>query len=303
MGLFDFLKGSKTKAGPSDRPTAMDKTVARYAESISKKAQNLDRQAAIDDLVKQIEKARDRVARLARELAEARSKLEKADTAPKERKEAEEAIERLTRELEAAKREAAVGNPAAAAALMRRFTFVVDPSITDQEERDTAFRGIIAAGSEALPAIREFCVRAESLTWPLRMMRALLDEPAYVAEVLALLESWDTEYARNADPKIQLIAALEEIKDARIRPALERFLDDVHEPTRFHAATTLLAQDDPEVAGPLARALVREEANRTVNRIAEGLATRGWTIPEADRDALAGRLPRPFVLVDGRVTR
>jgi hypothetical protein len=119
-----------------------------------------------------------------------------------------------------------------------------------------------------------------------------------------LLERWDTEYDRNPDPKIQLLATLEEHVDARVRGAVERFLEDFHEPTRFHAVSTLLAQGDGEAAGPLARALVREEAVRTVNRIAEGLAARGWTIPDADRDSLRGKLPRGFRLnEDGVVNK
>lgn len=248
MGLFDFFKG-KQKAGASERPRAGDKNVARYAEAISKKAQNYDRQEALDALAK-------------------------------------------------------LGTGDAAAALLKRYTFVVDPSITDQEEKETAFRGIVSAGSEALPAIREFCKRAESLTWPLRMMRELLDDEAYVGEIIGLLEAWDTEYTRNPDPKVQLISALESVRDPRVCEAISRFLEDVHEPTRFHAVTTLLAQDDSAAAGPMARALVREEANRTINRIAEGLATKGWSVPEPDRDALASKVPRTYhVDAEGRVVR
>lgn len=247
MGLFDIFK-SKGKSTASERPRGGDKNVARYAEAISKKAQNYDRQEALDALAK-------------------------------------------------------IGTADAAAALLKRFTFVTEPSITDQEEKESAFRGVVSVGKDALPPIREFCVRAESLTWPMRMMRELLDDEAYVGELLQLLGKWDTEYTRNPDPKIQLIATLEEVKDARIRTAVEPFLEDVHEPARFHAVTTLLAQDDPAAAGPLARALAKEEANRTISRIAEGLATRAWPVPEADRDALRSKLPRGFRIDDQGIVR
>lgn len=246
MGLFDFFK---PKSGNTERPKPADKNVARYADAISKKAQNYDRQEALDALCK-------------------------------------------------------VGNAEAATALLKRYTFVVDPSITDQEEKETAFRGIVSVGKDALPAIREFCVKAESITWPLRMMREMLSDEDYVGEVLKMLGKWDTEYDRNPDPKIQLISALESVKDPRINEGVTRFLEDVHEPTRFHAVTTLLSQDDASAAGPLARALVREEANRTINRIAEGLQQRGWPVPEADRAGLDDKLTRGFRLdADGRVVR
>ena len=249
MGIFDIFKG-KSPPRPAEKPRSADKETARYADAIYKRAQNYDRQEAIEVL----------------------SKKHTTD---------------------------------AAAGLLKRFTFVIEPSITDQEEKETAFRGVVGTGKEALPAIREFCIKAESVTWPLRMMREILEnDEAYVTEVLALLEKWDTEYDRNADPKVQLVSTLEEVKDARIRPAIERFLDDVNEPTRFHAVTTLLAQGDAAAAGPLARAMAKEEAVRTINRIAEGLATKEWAIPEGDRAGVAERLPRGYKLdAEGIVRR
>ncbi len=245
MGLFDIFK-SKPKTGNTERPKGIDKETSRLAEAISKRAQNYDRQEALDGLAK-------------------------------------------------------IGTTEAAAALLRRFTFQIEPSITDQEEKETAFRSIVGIGDKALPAIRDFCVKAEGLTWPLRMMRELVDEEVYVAEVIALLSKWDTEYDRNADPKVQLVSTLEEHKDARIREAVERFLEDVHEPTRFHAVSTLLAQDDADLAGPLAKAFVREEAVRTQNRIADGLALRSWPLPEDVRASFSSRARAYTVDAEGVV--
>lgn len=191
---------------------------------------------------------------------------------------------------------ARIGSAEAAAALLKRFSFETEPSITDREEKESAFRAIVAIGEDALPPVRSYCERSESLTWCVRIMRAVLDEEAYVEEVLSLLESWDTEYVRNPDPKIQLLAAFDDVADRRVRPAIERFLEDVHEPTRFQAVGAVLAQGDPEAARPLARALVREEARRTVHRIAEGLSALRWPVPEPDRLVLARALPDRYRL-------
>ena len=48
-----------------------------------------------------------------------------------------------------------MGTAQAAAALLKRFDWVLDPSITDQEEKDLAYEGIVAAGKDAVPAVRE----------------------------------------------------------------------------------------------------------------------------------------------------
>ena len=61
---------------------------------------------------------------------------------------------------------AKLGTTRAAAALLKRYTFVIDPGITDQDEREAAFRGVLAAGDDALPAIRDFCTTADSVESP-----------------------------------------------------------------------------------------------------------------------------------------
>ena len=191
-----------------------------------------------------------------------------------------------------------------AAALLKRFTFHIDPSITDQEEKEVARRGILAAGEAAIEPIREFCQRAESLAWPLRILRELVPPERYAAELVRLLEQFDLDYARNTDPKQQLLAELEahRIPDGG-RHAAERFLDDASEPVRFVAVAATFAQEDAAATPALVRAIAQEESVRVKNRIAEGLAARGWAAPEESRAALAGALSHAFVLDDAGVVR
>jgi HEAT repeat protein len=243
MGLFDLFKAGDKKAGPKANPAA------KWADRIEKRAQNYDRQEAINAL-------------------------------------------------------AELGTPEAVEVLLKRFTFHMDPSITDQEEKDAAFRGILRAGRAAVEPVRAFAAKAESLAWPMKIMDELLDEPEYVEELLKWLERWDTEYAKFVDPKVQILTALEEHKHPRIREEVERFLEDVNEPARFHAASTLLAQEDAAAAPALARLLGDEESLRVRTRIAEGLASRGWEVPEDDREAARKGLPSGYVIdATGRVSK
>ena len=181
--------------------------------------------------------------------------------------------------------------PEAAAALLRRFNFSIDPSITDQEEKELSFQGIVTAGRETdvareqvVEAVRTFAARAEQLNWPLKVLRELLDDQAYVDEVCELLEKYDTEYTRNVEPKVQLIAALEDVKADDVREAVEPFLGDVNETVRFHAVQTTFAQGDATSVAALVKPLVTEESVRVKNKVAEGLLKRGWVIPEELRD-------------------
>jgi hypothetical protein len=189
-------------------------------------------------------------------------------------------------------------------ALLKRFTFVVDPSITDQEEKDQAFDGIVAAGQEAVAPVRAFAVKAESLTWPMKILKELVSKEELIDELLGWLAKWDTEYAKFIDPKLQILQALEDYENPRIREAVERFLEDVNEPARFHAAATTFAQKDPGSIPALVRALLEEESVRIKAKIAEGLLANGWAIPEGERDPVRKVLPHHFgVDGEGKITK
>ena len=165
----------------------------------------------------------------------------------------------------------------AVAALLPRFAFYVDPSITDQEEKDAAFEAIVAVGEASLAPVSEFLKRAESISWPVKILDRLVPCDIVVGEVLALLERMDTEYARDPQKKIQSLATLEERRDARIAPSVERFLADTNETVRFHAAGVILSQ--PERAAhrdALIECFCREDSVRVKNRILDGFTAAGW---------------------------
>ncbi|HWL86719.1 MAG TPA: HEAT repeat domain-containing protein [Polyangiaceae bacterium] len=186
----------------------------------------------------------------------------------------------------------------AAAALLKRFTFTIDPSITDQDEKDTAFEGVVAAGEKAIEPVRAFSTKAASLAWPMRILKELVSEEAYVEELLGWLARWDTEYSKLIDPKIQLLVELEEHKHARIREAVAPFLGDVNETARFHAAATSFAQGDAAAVPALLSTLLEDESFRIKNKIADGFVATGWSVPDEQRDAVRKALP-PGYSIDG----
>jgi hypothetical protein len=231
------------------------------------------------------------------------SKGEKGNPAAKWADRIEKRVQNYDRQ-EAIQALADMASAEAAAVLLKRFTFHMDPSITDQEEKDAAFRGVLRAGKGAIEPVRAFAGKAESLAWPMKIMKELVSPDEYIEELLRWLSRWDTEYSKFVDPKVQLLTALEEHKDPRIREVVERFLDDVNEPSRFHAVAALLAQEDAAASHALAELLPTEESVRIRTKVAEGLALKRWPIPETTRDAVRGSLPPAFALApDGVVVK
>jgi HEAT repeat protein len=205
----------------------------------------------------------------------------------------QEAIEELSK----------MGTPEAAEALLKRFGFSMEPSITDQEEKEAAIEGIVAAGKGAILPLRRYAKKAEGLTWPLRALKRIVGEGEMVPELLALLEQFDTEYMRNPEPKIQLISVLEEYPCEEVRVAVEPFLTDVNEPVRFNAVGTVFAVNDPKSTPAFVAALAEEESLRIKNRIAAGLAQRSWAVGPELLDTVKRALPEDFSVDGERVKR
>src|SRR5262245_46771896 len=110
----------------------------------------------------------------------------------------QEAIEALSK----------MGTRASAAALLKRFDWLMDPTILDSEEKEAALAGVVRSGEEAIEPIRIYCRKSESLSWALKALAKIVPAERLADELLALLDQFDTEYIRNPEPKIQLITEL-----------------------------------------------------------------------------------------------
>ena len=205
----------------------------------------------------------------------------------------QEAIEELTK----------VADAASAAALLKRFDWNLDPSITDQEEKASCMAGIVAAGEDALEPLRRYAKKAESLTWPLKILVEIVPAERVAEEMLELLDQFDTEYVRNPEPKVQLMQALESYPSEEVRVAVEPFLADASETVRFNAANTVFAVNDPQSVPSLVAALDGEESLRVKNRIARGLAERNFAVPETLLELCRKNLPEGYALRGDRVER
>jgi hypothetical protein len=191
---------------------------------------------------------------------------------------------------------AKIDSEEAVEALLSRFTFYVDPTITDQEEKDGVFNAIVAKQQLAVEPVKRFIRKAESLSWPLKVLDRILLPEQVLEILLALLATMDTEYERDPQRKLQVLAELEARRGAKVAEAVRPFLGDVHEPARFHAVGAILAQ--PELAASreaLLDALAKEESVRIRMRILEGFAREGLSVDPARQ----GRLPEGFAL-DGQ---
>lgn len=175
--------------------------------------------------------------------------------------------------------------------VLPRFNFTVDPSITDREEKQYIFDSIVAAPDNAIEPICEYLRSAESLNWPVKMLRKIVDRERLVGELLELLSAFDTGYARNADRKAQIIAELEEERDERVAGAVVPFLADFTEDVRFQAVRTLFQQGDAALgAAPVAKLFVEDDSARIRSTIVDGFAESQWAVPAEFREKFSAAL-------------
>lgn len=186
---------------------------------------------------------------------------------------------------------------AAVEALLPRFTFYVDPSITDNEEKDESFRYIVETGDDAVAPVVKFMGKAESLAWPLKILERITSPERVVTELLALLETMGTDYERDPSRKLAVLSTLEERTDPRILPAVLRFVGDANDEARFFAVGAISrAADKGSAREALDKLLVNEESVRTKSRTLEVFAKEGWALGEAAKAAVQKAVPAGITL-------
>lgn len=188
------------------------------------------------------------------------------------------------------------GSDEALRALLTRFTIRVDPSITDGEEKNAAFLGVVQNGEAALGPVRDFLDASDTLAWPLKILKEIQSEGEVTTTLLELLAKMDTEYERDPQKKIDVIASFEERKDPRIVEAVTRFLEDMNETVRFYAVGAIFAQDAADAAlEPLTLAFLREESVRVRIRMLDGYIERNWTFGDV-KDEASKKMPTGYTL-------
>jgi HEAT repeat protein len=178
-------------------------------------------------------------------------------------------------ELGALKTEAAID------ALLSRYTFRVDPGITDDDEKARVLALITQAGDVALGPVKQFIRNRDEISWPLRALEALLPEAEVVKFLVEVARKIGGEYSRVPEKKVLLLHALSARRSPEIAPAVLPFLDDMDDEVQIAAAEVMVKQQDPSGREPLIRHFLEanEESNARVREALSGLlADSGWDV-------------------------
>ncbi|MFH0902598.1 MAG: hypothetical protein V2A73_18365 [Pseudomonadota bacterium] len=179
-----------------------------------------------------------------------------------------------------------IGTDEAIFGLARRFSYVYDKTIEDEQEKEWVFATLVAFGEQAIEPVRRYAMGSETLSFPLRVLERVTSGERLLAIIDELLAREELGYTRDPSKKIQLLNWLAEWKGAPAREIARRvvpYLGDFDETVRFVAVDTLASQKHEETSrAPLLDALLRpeEESRRIKVSIAEVLSRLGWSVSD-----------------------
>jgi len=170
---------------------------------------------------------------------------------------------------------------AAIEALLTRYTFRIDPGITDDDEKARVLALITQAGEVALGPVKRFISNRDEISWPLRALDGLLPEAEVVKFLVEVARKVGGEYSRVPEKKVLLLHALADHKSPDIAPAVLPFLEDMDDEVQIAAAEVIIRQQDPIGREPLIQHFLKahESSNARVREALAGLlADSGWDV-------------------------
>lgn len=212
-----------------------------------------------------------------------------------------------------------IGTEEALHGLVRRFGFVYDKTIEDEQEKEWVQDALASLGEAALGPVRRYVLEGETISYPLRVLERIA-KPARVLEIVdELCAREEPGYTRHPQKKLQFLTWFGEWQagaPADIARRLVPYLADFDENVRFAAIEAIAHQkqhgEDVEAIarGPILDALVRpeEESRRIKVRLAEALAEAGWRVNDTPEHKAAvvkllGTTLPEFALTNEKITR
>jgi len=170
---------------------------------------------------------------------------------------------------------------AAIDALLSRYTFRVDPGITDDDEKARVLALVTQAGDVALGPVKRFISSRDEISWPLRALEGLLPEAEVVKFLVEVARKIGGEYSRVPEKKVLLLHALSAHRSPDIAPAILPLLDDMDDEVQIAAAEVIVKQQHPSGREPLILHFLKahEGSNARVREALSGLlADSGWDV-------------------------
>jgi HEAT repeat protein len=194
--------------------------------------------------------------------------------------------------------------PAAAAALLRRFTIQVPQATMDQEEKQYTVKLLVQMGRQAVEPIVQYVESEPEVTWPIRALREILPQAEFTETLQSLLTRFSAAYTRWPEAKKVLIEHLPDEAFAQVRDAIFRALEDDDDDVCIAAIDYLARSGDEPVREHLLQTFLGADSRpRVRGRILDHFCELEWPV-KGYRKKVEEAIVEPFYLTSkGTVKR
>lgn len=186
-----------------------------------------------------------------------------------------------------------VGTSEAVWILLQRYNENNPNTTLDIEEKQLVFdilkRMARDADADVVGQLKRFVLeKEEKINWPMKALHALLPEDEYIAFIVEILETCQTEYQRTVEKKQELMLRSTELEDEALAAQIARFLSDDNETIRFLAFDAALNQKgNEELSEAIFEQLLVEESGRIQQKLPQLINRRDIIVPEELREQVS----------------
>lgn len=193
---------------------------------------------------------------------------------------------------------AELGTEEAIEALLQRYTFRIEQTIGDEEEKRMVFESLVRLGPPAVGPILRFLESQNAPYWPAKALTEIVGPDQTVTHLMALVEGMEAVFDRDIERKVELVSNLREFKDPRVRDMLLGFLKDDNEEFRVQALEGLADLGSDEMGDVLVERLLDEtETQRVKTAILNLLIDRRWKV-KRHKESIRKVIPDAFWIDD-----
>ncbi len=193
---------------------------------------------------------------------------------------------------------AEIGTEEAASVLLERFTFRIEQTIGDEEEKQMVCDDLVRFGGIAVAPILKFLETENAPYWPIRALRQIIGDEQTVTHLLDIIDRCEAIFDRDIERKVLLVQNLREFRDPRVRERLLQFLRDDNEELRVQAVEGLMEMGQQDMADTMIdRLLDPDETQRVKTAILNLLIEKKWKVKHR-KEEVRKSIPPTFWIDD-----
>ncbi len=192
-----------------------------------------------------------------------------------------------------------IGTEEAVVALLKRYQYRTDATITDEEEKKMVYECVVSLGPSAVPGLCHFIATETAIYWPVKALRGIVGDEEAGTQLLKALEEIPDSFGVNKERRQQLVANMREFvaADDRIYGRLFELLEDDDEDIVIRAVDGLCTRGAvKEVVNRVVPLLTAETTSiRLRTLITELMIEQEWNV-KVFKKRLAGKIPEAYFI-------